>query len=80
MNDKKVYAYNELTQVVAAVPAHYLTHPVLGANLRKVTSGKTRGRLSEVVESKEDSGKSLTNDAKVRGDSAAVRTEQDKED
>lgn len=76
MNDKMVYAYNELTQVVAAVPAHYLTHPVLGANLRQVSSGKTRGRLSEIV-AKDEAPETPTNDAKRK---PAARPEQDKED
>lgn len=49
MTSQKVYAHNILTDVVRPVPAHYLTHPILGANLRPVRNGKTRGRLSEIV-------------------------------
>lgn len=44
-----VFAYNEISGVVALVPERYLTHPVLGLNLREVSSGKTRGRLSEII-------------------------------
>lgn len=46
-----VYAYNEVSGVVAQVPERFLTHPILGANLRQVRNGKTRGRLSEIVKS-----------------------------
>lgn len=46
-----VFAYNEISGVVASVPERYLTHPVLGKNLREVRSGKARGRLSEIIKS-----------------------------
>lgn len=46
-----VFAYNEISGVVADVPERHLAHPILGANLREVKSGKTRGRLSEIVKS-----------------------------
>ena len=44
-----VFAFNEVSGVVASVPARYLSHPVLGQNLREVRSGKHRARLSEIV-------------------------------
>lgn len=44
-----VYAYNELTKRTALVPAHHVSHPILGASLREVRSSKRRGRLSEIV-------------------------------
>lgn len=40
MNENLVYALNETSGVVGEVPAHYLTHPVLGANLRPMRTGK----------------------------------------
>lgn len=40
MSDNLVYALNETSGVVGSVPEHYLTHPVLGANLRPVRTGK----------------------------------------
>lgn len=46
-----VFAINEISGVVALVPKRFLTHPVLGKNLREVRSGKTRGRLSEIIKS-----------------------------
>lgn len=48
-SEQQVYAYNSLSDVVGLVPAHYLEHPILGANLTLVRNGKTRGRLSEIV-------------------------------
>jgi len=55
MTSQKVYAHNVLTDVVRLVPAHYLTHPTLGANLRAVRNGKKRGRLSEIIQDEPDS-------------------------
>lgn len=45
-----VFAFNEITGKVAEVPARFLTHPVLGKNIREVRNGKTRGRLSEIIQ------------------------------
>lgn len=45
-----VFAYNEITGKVAQVPARYLNHPTLGKNIREVRNGKTRGRLSEIIQ------------------------------
>jgi len=49
MTEKMVYAQNEANGVVALVPEHYLSHPNLGKNLKRVRNGKVRGRLSEIV-------------------------------
>lgn len=45
----QVFAYNELTRLTGQVPENHLKHPILGANLREVRSGKRRGRMSEIV-------------------------------
>ena len=45
----RVYAYNEISDVVRAVPRNHLNHPILGANMREVRNGKARGRLSEII-------------------------------
>lgn len=44
-----VYAYNERTGKTVLVPAHHVSHPNLGADLREVRSPKRRARLSEIV-------------------------------
>lgn len=44
-----VYAYNERTGKTVQVPAHHVSHPNLGADLREVRSPKRRARLSEIV-------------------------------
>ena len=53
-SEQQVYAYNDLSGVVGLVPAHYLEHPILGANLTLVRNGKTRGRLSEIIDASVD--------------------------
>ena len=58
MSDNQVYAVNDLNGVVALVPRHYLSHPVLGANLREVRNGKTRSARAQ--------GKAI-NDSKEKG-------------
>lgn len=40
MSTNLVYALNENSGVVAEVPAHYLTHPILGKSLRPMRTGK----------------------------------------
>lgn len=44
-----VYAYNERTGKTVLVPAHHVSHPNLGADLREVRSPKRRARMSEIV-------------------------------
>lgn len=45
-----VFAYNEITGLVAKVPERFLAHPVLGKHLREVRNGKARVRLSEIIQ------------------------------
>lgn len=40
MSEKLVYAYNSVSGETAEVPERYLTHPILGKNLRQVRTGK----------------------------------------
>lgn len=40
MTEKLVYAYNSVSGETAEVPERYLTHPILGKNLRQVRTGK----------------------------------------
>lgn len=65
-----VFAFNEISGVVASVPARYLDHPVLGKNLREVRTGKKRVRLSEIVRD-EAPAESETEEAEVEEKSKA---------
>ena len=40
MSEKLVYAHNSVSGETAEVPERYLTHPILGKNLRQVRTGK----------------------------------------
>lgn len=44
-----VYAYHELSKQTVAVPQEHVDHPILGKHLTVVRSGKSRGRLSDIV-------------------------------
>lgn len=58
---KTVFAKNRLTNLVTAVPEDHANHPVLGANLEVVRSGKQRVRLSEIVQDAKSSATRVTN-------------------
>lgn len=48
MNEPEVFAYNKISEQIEKVPESYLTHPTFGPNLKRVRTGKTRVRLSEL--------------------------------
>lgn len=75
MTTQRVYAQNQISGVVALVPARYLSHPVLGANLREVRNGKVRGRLSEIIKPDEPKDIEPNEPAKVDPDAKKAKDE-----
>lgn len=64
----EVYVKDTISGEVGMVPAHYLEHPILGANLVQVRNGKRRKSIKDIVDEtaqSEDSGDAAETDGEI---------------
>lgn len=64
----EVYVKDTISGEVGMVPAHYLEHPVLGANLVQVRNGKRRKSIKEIVDEageSDESGSAVETDGEI---------------
>ena len=62
----EILARNTLNDIVDMVPAHYLEHPILGANLVPVRTRKARKSIDELAaeKSEDENGESAKTEKK----------------